>query len=32
MAGDKQVTVTVCWKAPADIAVRKHVVTTYITG
>jgi type IV pilus assembly protein PilV len=32
VAGDKQVTVTVCWKAPSDIAVRRHVVTTYITG
>jgi type IV pilus assembly protein PilV len=30
-AGDKQVTVTVCWRAPSDIAVRRHVVTTYIT-
>lgn len=25
-----QVIVTVCWKAPKDIAVRKHVVTSYI--
>jgi type IV pilus assembly protein PilV len=29
-AAGNQVTVTVCWKAPADIAVRRHVVTTYI--
>ena len=25
-----QVTVTVCWKAPADLAARKHVLTSYI--
>ena len=25
-----QVTVTVCWKAPSDAWVRKHVYTTYI--
>jgi hypothetical protein len=29
---DKQITVTVCWKAPSDVWVRKHMVTTYITG
>jgi type IV pilus assembly protein PilV len=29
-AAGNQVTVTVCWRAPADIAVRRHVVTTYI--
>jgi type IV pilus assembly protein PilV len=25
-----QVTVTVCWHAPSDVAMRRHVVTTYI--
>jgi type IV pilus modification protein PilV len=25
-----QVTVTVCWRAPSDIAMRRHVLTTYI--
>jgi type IV pilus assembly protein PilV len=30
-AANNQVTVTVCWKAPTDLAVRKHVVTSYIS-
>jgi type IV pilus assembly protein PilV len=30
VGADNQVTVTVCWKAPTDIAVRRHVVTSFI--
>lgn len=30
VVNNNQVVVTVCWKAPSDLFVRKHVVTTYI--
>ncbi len=30
IAAGNQVTVTVCWRAPSDVAMRRHVVTTYI--
>ena len=30
VGADNQVSVTVCWKTPSDVATRRHLVTTYI--
>ena len=31
-AGNNQVTITICWKAPSDKFERKHTLITYVNG